>query len=109
MVGLLLVAASAVHNFIGYVLGYWGSRAAGLSIQDSRTLSIEVALKNGGLGMGLALDAKYLEHTKQEDMDKALRGEFDNSVDSGCKKKRMVLLNKKYVNCTKKIRCCQGN
>ncbi len=57
VVGLLLVAASAVHNFIGYVLGYWGSRAAGLSIQDSRTLSIEVALKNGGLGMGLALDA----------------------------------------------------
>ena len=57
VVGLLLVAASAVHNFIGYILGYWGSRAAGLSIQDSRTLSIEVALKNGGLGMGLALDA----------------------------------------------------
>ena len=57
VVGLLLVAASAIHNFIGYVLGYWGSRLAGLSIQDSRTLSIEVALKNGGLGMGLALDA----------------------------------------------------
>ncbi len=57
VVGLLLVAASAIHNFIGYVLGYWGSRMAGLSIQDSRTLSIEVALKNGGLGMGLALDA----------------------------------------------------
>jgi BASS family bile acid:Na+ symporter len=57
VVGLLLVAASAVHNLIGFVLGYWGSRAAGLSVQDSRTLSIEVALKNGGLGMGLALEA----------------------------------------------------
>ncbi|NND34075.1 MAG: bile acid:sodium symporter family protein [Saprospiraceae bacterium] len=57
VVGLLLVAASAVHNLIGFVLGYWGSRAVGLSVQDSRTLSIEVALKNGGLGMGLALDA----------------------------------------------------
>ncbi|NND07740.1 MAG: bile acid:sodium symporter family protein [Saprospiraceae bacterium] len=57
VVGLLLVAASAVHNLIGFILGYWGSRAAGLSIRDSRTLSIEVALKNGGLGMGLALDA----------------------------------------------------
>ena len=57
VVGLLLVAASAIHNFFGYVLGYWGSRLAGLSIQDSRTLSIEVALKNGGLGMGLALEA----------------------------------------------------
>ena len=56
-VGLMLVAASAVHNLIGFILGYWGGRAVGLSIQDSRTLSIEVALKNGGLGMGLALDA----------------------------------------------------
>lgn len=56
-VGLLLVAASAVHNLLGYVFGYWGSRAAGLSKRDSRTLSIEVGLKNGGLGMGLALQA----------------------------------------------------
>ena len=56
-VGLLLVAASALHNFLGYIIGYWGSRLVGLSIQDSRTISIEVALKNGGLGMGLALDA----------------------------------------------------
>ena len=57
VVGLVLVAASAVHNLIGFVLGYWGGRAVGLSVRDSRTLSIEVALKNGGLGMGLALDA----------------------------------------------------
>ncbi len=57
VVGLLLVGASAVHNLFGFVLGYWGSRAVGLSVRDSRTLSIEVALKNGGLGMGLALEA----------------------------------------------------
>lgn len=56
-VGLLLVAASALHNGLGFVLGYWASRAAGLSKRDSRTLSIEVGLKNGGLGMGLALQA----------------------------------------------------
>jgi BASS family bile acid:Na+ symporter len=56
-VGLMLVAASAVHNALGFVLGYWASRAAGLSKRDSRTLSIEVGLKNGGLGMGLALQA----------------------------------------------------
>ena len=56
-VGLLLVAASAIHNAFGFIMGYWGSRAVGLSKQDSRTLSIEVALKNGGLGMGLALEA----------------------------------------------------
>jgi len=57
VVGLLLVAASAMHNTLGFILGYYGSRALGLSVQDSRTLSIEVALKNGGLGMGLALEA----------------------------------------------------
>jgi len=57
IVGLMLVFASMIHNTLGFILGYWGSRAVGLSIQDSRTLSIEVALKNGGLGMGLALDA----------------------------------------------------
>lgn len=56
-VGLILVAASAVHNLLGFVLGYWVSRATGLSKRDSRTLSIEVGLKNGGLGMGLALEA----------------------------------------------------
>jgi BASS family bile acid:Na+ symporter len=55
--GLILVAASAVHNLLGFVFGYWVSRAAGLSKRDSRTLSIEVGLKNGGLGMGLALEA----------------------------------------------------
>jgi BASS family bile acid:Na+ symporter len=58
-VGLMLVAASAVHNLIGYAAGYWASRAAGLSRRDSRTLSIEVGLKNGGLGMGLALQALH--------------------------------------------------
>lgn len=57
VVGLMLVAAAALHNILGYVLGYWGSRMLGLSKQDSRTLSIEVALKNGGLGMGLALQS----------------------------------------------------
>ncbi len=57
VVGLMLVAASAVHNILGFVFGYWASRAVGLSKRDSRTLSIEVGLKNGGLGMGLALQA----------------------------------------------------
>jgi BASS family bile acid:Na+ symporter len=57
VVGLMLVAAAALHNTLGYILGYWGSRMVGLSKQDSRTLSIEVALKNGGLGMGLALES----------------------------------------------------
>jgi len=57
IVGLMLVMAAAIHNTLGFILGYWGSRLVGLSKRDSRTLSIEVALKNGGLGMGLALEA----------------------------------------------------
>ncbi|WP_242158220.1 bile acid:sodium symporter family protein [Aestuariivivens sediminis] len=57
VVGLFLVAASAIHNLFGFILGYSCSRLVGLSKRDSRTLSIEVALKNGGLGMGLALEA----------------------------------------------------
>ncbi len=57
VVGLMLILASALHNLFGYIFGYWVSRAIGLSVRDSRTLSIEVALKNGGLGMGLAIDA----------------------------------------------------
>jgi bile acid:Na+ symporter, BASS family len=56
VVGLALLGAAIVHNFIGYVLGYWAARAAGLSETDCRTISIEVGLKNGGMGMGLALD-----------------------------------------------------
>ena len=56
-VGLMLLAASAVLNLMGFIFGYFGARAVGLSKRDCRTLSIEVALKNGGLGMGLALEA----------------------------------------------------
>ena len=29
VVGLMLVAASALHNTLGYIVGYWGSRAVG--------------------------------------------------------------------------------
>ncbi|CAM9947199.1 unnamed protein product, partial [Chrysoparadoxa australica] len=56
-VGLMLLAASAVLNLLGFIFGYFGAKAVGLSHSDCRTLSIEVALKNGGLGMGLALEA----------------------------------------------------
>ena len=56
MVGLALVGAAIIHNFIGYLLGYWSSKLIGLSERDCRTLAIEVGLKNGGMGMGLALD-----------------------------------------------------
>ena len=56
VVGLALIGASIIHNFLGYILGYWSSKAIGLSERDCRTMAIEVGLKNGGMGMGLALD-----------------------------------------------------
>lgn len=55
-VGLLLCAAAAAHNVIGYLLGYWLSRLLGLNINDARTVSIEVGMQNGGMAFGIAND-----------------------------------------------------
>jgi BASS family bile acid:Na+ symporter len=51
--GFLLIGAAAVHNTIGYTLGYFGARAARLSETDCRTVAIEVGMQNG---VGLAID-----------------------------------------------------
>jgi len=56
VVGLVLIVASIIHNFLGYILGYWASKAIGLNERDCRTMALEVGLKNGGMGMGIALD-----------------------------------------------------
>jgi bile acid:Na+ symporter, BASS family len=50
-----VIAAVVIHNSTGYVLGYWGARALGLSEIDSRTVAIEVGLQNGGMASGLAI------------------------------------------------------
>ncbi|MFM7517055.1 MAG: bile acid:sodium symporter family protein [Pirellula sp.] len=55
-VGLVLLLAVTFHNLLGYVLGYWGSRLAGLNVPDSRTVAIEVGLQNGGMAANLAID-----------------------------------------------------
>lgn len=57
VVGLALIGASIIHNFIGYILGYWTSKAIGLDERDCRTMAIEVGLKNGGMGMGIAINS----------------------------------------------------
>jgi BASS family bile acid:Na+ symporter len=54
--GFLLIGAAAVHNTIGYTLGYFGARAARLSETDCRTVAIEVGMQNGGMAVGLAID-----------------------------------------------------
>jgi bile acid:Na+ symporter, BASS family len=54
-VGLSLIAAVAIHNAVGYLLGYWGARLAGLVEADCRTVAIEVGLQNAGMASGLAI------------------------------------------------------
>jgi BASS family bile acid:Na+ symporter len=53
-VGLALLGASAVHNALGYLLGYQGARLCGLDRRDCRTVALEVGLQNGGMATGLA-------------------------------------------------------
>jgi BASS family bile acid:Na+ symporter len=55
-IGPWLILAAILHNAIGYVLGYWGARAARLDESSCRTVAIEVGLQNGGMASGLAVD-----------------------------------------------------
>jgi len=55
-VAFALIGAAILHNSIGYLLGYFGARAAGLSEIDCRTVAIEVGMQNGGMGTGLAIN-----------------------------------------------------
>jgi bile acid:Na+ symporter, BASS family len=55
-VGFALVAASIVHNAVGYVLGYWASRAARLDERTCRTVAFEVGMQNGGMASALAMN-----------------------------------------------------
>jgi BASS family bile acid:Na+ symporter len=54
-VGLLLIVAVALHNLLGYLLAYWGSRLFKLNEKDSRTVAFEVGMQNGGMASGLAM------------------------------------------------------
>ena len=55
-VAFSLIGAAILHNSVGYLLGYWGAKAAGLSETDSRTVAFEVGMQNGGMGTGLAIN-----------------------------------------------------
>lgn len=55
-VGLLLLGAEMLHNFMGYLGGYWGSRLLGLDEKSCRTVAIEVGLQNGGMASALAIN-----------------------------------------------------
>ena len=55
VVGVALVMAAILHNTLGYIFGYWGSRLFRLDEKSCRTIAIEVGLQNGGLASGIAL------------------------------------------------------
>jgi BASS family bile acid:Na+ symporter len=57
-IGLLTLVAVALHNGLGMLGGYIGSRLMGLPEADCRTIAIEVGMQNSGLGVALAL--KYI-------------------------------------------------
>lgn len=52
--GILFLLAILLHNTLGYVLGYYSARLLNLNETDSKTISIEVGMQNGGLATALA-------------------------------------------------------
>lgn len=52
--GLLILAVVALHNGLGYLLGFWASRVFKLPYADSKAIAIEVGMQNSGLGVALA-------------------------------------------------------
>ncbi|KPM48265.1 bile acid:sodium symporter family protein [Jiulongibacter sediminis] len=55
-VGAILFLAVLIHNVGGYVFGYFAARGIGMDERDSRTISIEVGMQNGGLASALAVE-----------------------------------------------------
>ena len=52
--GLLILAVVILRSGLGYLLGFWAARLAGLSHADNKAVSIEVGMQNSGLGVALA-------------------------------------------------------
>ncbi len=59
-VGWLLMVVVAIHNAVGFLLGYVMSRVLGLDEKSSRTVTLEVGLQNGGLASGMASEMERL-------------------------------------------------
>lgn len=52
--GLVILFCVAIHNLIGYILGFSVGRLFGMTTAKKRTLSIEVGVQNAGLATGLS-------------------------------------------------------
>jgi bile acid:Na+ symporter, BASS family len=48
------ILAVILHNCLGLLFGYWGSRLLKMDEADCRTVGIEVGMQNAGLGVALA-------------------------------------------------------
>ena len=55
-IGFILILVVIIHNFSGYLLGYYGSKLIGLDEKSSRTVAFEVGMQNSGLASGIALE-----------------------------------------------------
>lgn len=55
-IGPALFLATVVHNLLGLLMGYGCARALRLNDADTRTFTLQVGLKNAGVGVGLAYD-----------------------------------------------------
>jgi BASS family bile acid:Na+ symporter len=55
-IGFSLIVVGILHNFIGYILGYWFARGARLDEISCRTVAFEVGMQNGGMASALAMN-----------------------------------------------------
>ena len=47
-----------VHNALSFMMGYYTGKAAGLSLQDRKTVSIETGIQNSGLALALLFNPR---------------------------------------------------
>ncbi|MGL4392906.1 MAG: bile acid:sodium symporter family protein [Fusobacteriaceae bacterium] len=52
--GLIILIAVIIHNGLGYALGYFVSKAVGMTDDKRRAIAIEVGMQNSGLATSLA-------------------------------------------------------
>ena len=52
--GLLILGVVALHNGLGYLVGFWASRLFKLPYPDCKAVAVEVGMQNSGLGVALA-------------------------------------------------------
>lgn len=53
--GVIVLLVVALHNLLGYLLGYFTSKLFRLTEKECRTIAIEVGMQNSGLGVALAV------------------------------------------------------